>query len=154
MTAIEWYSRLTYAEKIKIKRQQNIILSDSSLDTKDIEKMYKKYNEMKKLLIAFIAILTLQSCSKGVNPSDSIGLSAAFSYCAGLTSYWVWGIATTIACGAVFYMVFKADQKKGNYRTFIYFILLALIAFAWMYAPSEVAWNTTVEQMQRGVYIR
>lgn len=39
---LQWYSRLTYAEKIKIKRQQNITVSDSSLDTKDIESIYKK----------------------------------------------------------------------------------------------------------------
>ena len=106
---------------------------------------------MKKLLGFFALVIVLASCSKGVAPDEPIGLSAAFAYCAGLTSYWVWGIATTLVVGVVLYLYFKKVDKKSN---FVLFAAIALIAAAWLYAPSEVAWNTTVEQAARGVYIR
>lgn len=45
MNAIQWYSKLSYNEKIKIKRQLNITVSDSSLESNDIKKMYKKFKQ-------------------------------------------------------------------------------------------------------------
>jgi hypothetical protein len=112
----------------------------------------KKMSKFAFLLLGILCVFS--SCEKGVNPNDPIGLSAAFSYCSTLTTYWVWAIVITIVCGIALYEFYKQYKKSGYFNAWVLFALLVLLLAAWLYAPSEVAWNTTVEQAGRGTYIR
>lgn len=109
------------------------------------------------IMIAILVSALLSSCSSGVNPDDPIGLPAAFTYCATLVSYWVWVIIGTIVSAVALYLNYKWYKAEGKilvWHIIILFLSLCLLLFSWGYAPSEVAWNTTVEQAARGVYLR
>jgi hypothetical protein len=47
----------------------------------------------------------------------------------------------------------KAYDKEGTFSGVLLFLLLAALLMAWLYRPSDIAWNTTVEQAARGVWI-
>lgn len=106
-----------------------------------------------KILLFILFAGLLASCSAGTAPGDDVGLSAAFAHCATLTSYWVWGIIVTLIVAFAIYFMIKNYQKTGSFSALLMFVLLAALLFVWFYRPSELAWNTTVEQAARGVWI-
>lgn len=103
------------------------------------------------ILMAIVAAAVLSSCEKGTQPNESIGLAAGFAYCSGFASYWIVGIIVTLIAGACMYFYYS---KTNNPKNWPLFIALVVVALVWIYSPAEVAWNTTVEQAARGVYIR
>lgn len=108
-----------------------------------------------RFFLASIALLLLMAgCSSGVLPSDPVGLPAAFAHCVESTSYWVWGIIVSLFSFAGIWWNIKASKAgKVGGSNIIFFICAAAILFVWFYRPSEIAWNTTVEQATRGVWI-
>lgn len=98
-------------------------------------------------------VLFLSSCDKGVLPTDDIGLSAAFGHCIHSLSYWIFGIVATLIVGFVGWRMKKVYNETGTFSPFLAFALAAILLVAWCYRPSELAWNTTVEQAARGVWI-
>lgn len=109
---------------------------------------------MKRLFYLIAVVLIFSGCFKGTEPSDPIGMAAAFSYCATLPSYWVWGVMGTAVAAVILLFVFKRYNLTGKINPWFVFVALAILSAAWCFAPSTVAWNTTVEQAARGVYIR
>lgn len=95
----------------------------------------------------------LSSCDKGVAPNDNVGLSAAFGHVTSTGSYWLGiAIAVVICLGIVFGM-WKSYQKGGDINTIFVALIVAIMMFAIMMRPCEIAVNTTVEQAARGVWI-
>jgi len=108
---------------------------------------------LKFFSLLVFAMLFFTSCEKGVDPQDPVGLLVAFSHCFGLTSYLVWGFLITGVVGLAIFQMIKNYQKTGNFSQILLFFLIAALLFAWLYRPSEIAWNTTVEQAAKGVWI-
>ncbi len=95
----------------------------------------------------------LTSCDVGVLPTDEVGLPAAFAHCAESVGYWVWGIIATSAVGFGAWMMKKAYDKDGTFSPVLLFAMAVVLLLAWCYRPSELAWNTTVEQAAKGIWI-
>lgn len=106
-----------------------------------------------KFLLASFFVMFLTSCEVGVLPTDDIGLPAAFAHCAGSVSYWVWGVLCTLVVAFIGYKMYLSYTREGKFTPLLAFILLAGLLFVWMYRPSELAWNTTVEQAAKGIWI-
>ena len=104
-------------------------------------------------LLAALFLGFLSSCDAGTLPTDAVGLSAAFGHCAQSASYWVWGLIVTAGIGFGAYEMKKAYDRDGSFSPALAFAGAALLLFVWCYRPSELAWNTTVEQAARGVWI-
>lgn len=104
---------------------------------------------MKKLLYLLPLLFFMASCDKGLNPSDSVGLQAAFAHCSHSVGYWVWGILISLACLTVIGMMYRANEWKGLWLALIAVLLL----LAWGLRPAGIAWSTTVEQAARGIWI-
>ncbi len=106
----------------------------------------------KFFLASLASLLLMAGCSSGVLPSDPVGLPVAFAHCAESTSYWIWGIIVSLFSLGGIWWNFKAG-KAGGGNNIVFFVCAAAILFVWFYRPSEIAWNTTVEQAARGVWI-
>jgi len=103
--------------------------------------------------LASFLVMFLTSCDVGVLPTDNVGLPAAFAHCAQSGAYWVWGIIITSIAGFGAWKMKKAYDKDGTFSPLLVFALAVVLLLAWCYRPSELAWNTTVEQAARGVWI-
>lgn len=112
---------------------------------------------MKKLFLFAMFSIFLMSCGgAGQQPTDNITWGQAFNHVSHSLSYWLFII---IAAGVAVYggwKIYKAYDAKdidGGLFVMYAFLILALNLTVWLVRPSEVAANTTVEQMLRGVYI-
>lgn len=110
---------------------------------------------MKKLLSLFtiFAVMLLTGCDVGVLPTDPVGLPAAFAHCAESVGYWVWGIIITVLVGVGAWMMKKTYDKSGTFSPLLLFAIIVALLLVWCYRPSELAWNTTVEQAASGIWI-
>lgn len=106
-----------------------------------------------KILGCILVSVLMVSCYSGTLPTDNVGLPAAIAHCASTLSYWVWGIGVTCAVAFAGWRMKKAYDKEGTFSGVLLFLLLAALLMAWLYRPSDIAWNTTVEQAARGVWI-
>ena len=110
---------------------------------------------MKVLLFALTAMFLMSCGGAGQNPDDYITFGQAFSHVSESASYWIFAIATSIL--TVGYWIYAVAANKsgadGRGLALIGFVVTAACLFAWLFRPAEVAANTTVEQMLRGVYI-
>lgn len=112
---------------------------------------------MKKVILFALVAMFLMSCGgAGKAPEDYITLGQAFSHVAKSFGYWVWIIVVALG-SSVFWFKFlkgKAGHNPGLGTTLpLMFATLLLLMIAIFMRPCEVAANTTVEQMLRGVYI-
>jgi len=108
---------------------------------------------LKIFAVTVFMMLFFTSCEKGVNPHDPVGMSVAISHCAESAAYWIFGILVTLAGLFGAYKMKKLYDKDGTFSPLLAFGILAAILFVWLYRPSEIAWNTTVEQAARNVWI-
>lgn len=111
---------------------------------------------MKKLLLFICSAVLIMSCGRGSQqPTDYITFGQAFSHVSQSFNYWFFVILSSLALIVYVPMANKLNRKgtSGKGLSIVFFALLVLCAFAWLYRPAEVAANTTVEQMLRGVYI-
>lgn len=117
----------------------------------------KIMNEHMKLIMKLVGCLMASmifvGCYTGKLPGDDVGLPVAIAHCAESASYWIWGILVT--CGVAFgaWKMKKAYDESGTFSPLIVFAMLVALLLVWLYRPSEIAWNTTVEQAARGVWI-
>ena len=107
----------------------------------------------KAFLFLMVGALFITGCQVGVLPTDEVGLPAAFAHCAHSVSYWVWGIIATLAAGFAGWRMKKAYDDGAEISPVLLFGIAVVLLLAWCYRPSELAWNTTVEQAARGVWI-
>ncbi len=110
---------------------------------------------MKQILITLLSMfcITLVGCEVGTLPTDPVGLPAAFTHCAESANYWITGIIVTSLIGVGAFMMKKAYDKDGTFSPFLLFGMLVLLLLVWCYRPSELAWNTTVEMAEKGIWI-
>jgi hypothetical protein len=111
---------------------------------------------MKKLLvfILFLVPLFLLSCSvDGKDPSDTIGLGVAFGAVIKTSSYWIWLVAIIIIELVATYFIIRAIHNGVEISNWVFFVMLVVLALAIFMRPCEIAFNTTVEQYNRGVLI-
>lgn len=111
---------------------------------------------MKKVILFALVSIFLMSCGgSGQNPDDYITFGQAFNHVSKSTSYWLFALILTAA--TVGYWIYAGIANKkgadGKGLAVIGFAITAACLFAWFFRPCEVAANTTVEQMLRGVYI-
>lgn len=105
--------------------------------------------------LMFVALF-LSSCDRGILPTDDVGLAAAFAHCASTVSYWVSGVAITLAVSVLGFFTWRRYKREGLPAMafgLIGLVILFGLFLAWGYRPSELAWNTTVEQAARGVWV-
>lgn len=109
---------------------------------------------MKQLFFYLTAILLLTSCGgTGIEPTDNITWGTAFNHVAQSFGYWLWVFIAFTAVVVYVGLITKSKDGWNQSRVLVLFLFLALLMFAIMYLPSEIAANTTVEQAARGVYI-
>lgn len=113
---------------------------------------------MKRLLFFLLGLTTLMSCAGPVvHGEQTISFGQAWSHAFTLTSYKVTLVLAGVAAGLGVFWIYK-DYSKRQTTTIVHiivgFIALAILLAALLYAPAEMAANTTVEQAARGVYIR
>ena len=87
--------------------------------------------------------------------NENISILEAFKHCADTGSYWLWlAIAIIITIGGCIGL--KKSYDKDGWSTgknFALFVIVALLLFAILYRPAEIAANTTKEQAARDVFI-
>lgn len=112
---------------------------------------------MKKLLLFILSAITLMSCGgSGQLPTDYITFGQAFSHVSQSAEYWAWVVGVGLISAVAGYKLVKGyndGEVEGKTIGLYGSIMLAANLFVWLMRPCEVAANTTVEQMLRGVYI-
>lgn len=113
----------------------------------------KKFKQFFISLCMILGLTTLTSCGNGGTPYENVGLAAAFGHVASTGSYWA-GIAFAIVlCAGIVYAMYQSYQKGGDINIVLVALVVAILMFAVMMRPCELAVNTTVEQAARGVWI-
>ena len=98
-----------------------------------------------------MALIT--SCGNGGTPNENVGLAAAFGHVVTTGSYWVGIAAAIVICLGIVYAMYQSYQKGGDVNIIFVALIAAILMFAVMMRPCELAVNTNVEQAARGVWI-
>ena len=103
-----------------------------------------------------MAIFLMSCGGNGQQPTDYITFGQAFKHVSQSFDYWIWIIpATLLLLGGGYKLVkgYSDGEIEGKTVGFYGFVLVAINLCTWLIRPCDVAANTTVEQMLRGVYI-
>lgn len=112
---------------------------------------------MNKSLVFFLMVLAtaMVSCTPAVTGNEMISFGTALGVCFSRLSYLIPLVIVTIISGIVVKKAITRYQETQEAGITILLILLALVAFAFalLFAPAEIAANTTKEMFSRGVII-
>lgn len=103
-----------------------------------------------------MAIFLMSCGGAGQEPTDYITVGQAFNHVSQSFSYWMWVVPAMLVLVIGGYKLIKGysdGEIEGKTVAFYGFILVTLNLCVWLIRPCDVAANTTVEQMLRGVYI-
>lgn len=96
-----------------------------------------------------MALIT--SCGNSGTPNENVGLAAAFGHVASTGSYWA-GIAfAVVLCAGIIYGMVSSYRKGRDNNPVFVALIVAILMFAIMMRPCELAVNTNVEQAALGV---
>lgn len=111
---------------------------------------------LKTVLLFAMTTMLFMACAPAVTGQETITIGQAFEVCFGRMGYVIPLVVVTLLSGIGIYILlkkYKQTQDWKSYYSIALFAIAVIFFFTLLYAPAEIAANTTVEQFNRGVII-
>lgn len=111
-------------------------------------------NNIIGLLVICFTMLGFSSSAQEVNPQANISFMQALKHCMTASSFWMWAYGLTALSIIGIAFAYRSNRLTDFQKLVAYVICFIVFVLAWIYIPSEVQINTTLEQAARGAYFR